>query len=302
MSLAAFMAVAGMKGSSGPSDPYDLTASDTHDATGNGVYSSNGVYPGLRNTNGRTRVDATLVGGQRTLVIIVPGQSNCCSVAPTAYVATSPQSHCLNIYDGGVYLMQDPILGASHFVPTGNPQLGGSWVSRLGDKLIAAGYADRVIMVPCGMAGSWIGDWDPAASPINNYQRIRVALRRCSSRGLTPDAIIWHQGENDSGSGTAAATYTAIGNRMIAQTRTDGYAGPWFINTVSWNGGTVSSTIQGAQAAMVNHSSAVWAGFNADTLGLTYRQVDMGHLNDTGMDACASGVVTALHAYGAPFA
>jgi lysophospholipase L1-like esterase len=299
MSLASFMAVS--RASTASPDKYDLTASDTHNANGNGAYSPNGVYPGFKNTNGRTLVDATLIGGQKTLVIIVAGQSNCCSVSPTPYVATNALSHGLNIYDGGVYKMQDPLLGSSHTPTAGNPPLCGSWVSRLGDKLIAGGVASRVIMVPAAMAGSWIGDHDPAVTPMNNYQRIQVALRRCATLGYTPDAIIWHQGENDSGSGTPQATYQAILGRIIAQSRTDGYAGPWFIDTVSWNNGTPSAAIQAAQAAVVNHAAGIWAGANADSLDNSFRQPDMGHFSDVGMDAVASLAVTALHAYGAPF-
>lgn len=296
MILSAFMG-----GSLAPSDPYDLTGSDTHNANGNGAYAPNGVYPGFSNTNGRVQVDPTLVGGQSTLVILVAGQSNCCSVSPSAYTATNALSQCLNIYNGGVYKMKDPLLGSSHTPTSGNPPLCGSWVSRLGDKLIAGGVAARVIMVPCGMAGSWIGDWDPAVSPINNYQRILVALRRCATAGLTPSAIIWHQGENDGGSGTSSATYQAVFNRIVAQSRIDGYAGPWFVDTVTWGPGVAYPTIQAAQAAVVNHGAGIWAGANADSLDNTFRQPDQGHFTDAGMDAVASLVVTALHAFGPPF-
>jgi hypothetical protein len=98
MSLSSYLSVA--RQAAATPDPFDLMASDTHNADGNGAYSPNGVYPGLRNTNGRVQVDAALVAGQKTLILIGAGQSNICSVAPTAYTASNALSHCLNIYDG----------------------------------------------------------------------------------------------------------------------------------------------------------------------------------------------------------
>lgn len=301
MTLAAYASV--VRGAPGIPDKYDLQPSDSHLNNGNGAYSANGSYPGWRNTNGRTQVDATLINGQKTLTIICVGQSNMCSVAPTPYVPSNSLAHNLNIYDGGVYRLKDPPLGCSQTTNGVNIPSGanGAWLSRLADKLINAGSCARAIMVPAGHAGSWVGDWDPAASTPNHYTRIKVALLRCAALGLTPDAIIWMQGENDAGSGTSQTTYQTILGRVIAQSRTDGYSGPWFVNVQTLNGGTHSATIAAAQAAIVNHASGIWAGANCDSLGSANWQADQGHFNDTGMDAVATLMLSALQAYGAPF-
>lgn len=298
MSVADFGAVMG--GANFAPDKFDLQASDSHGATGNGAFANNGSYPGYRNTNGRVQVDAALIGGQKTLTIIIVGQSNACSVSPTPYVATSPLAHNLNIYDGGVYHMQDPPLGCSQTPIGGAPGPCGTWLGRLADKLIAAGNAARVIMVPAAMAGSYVGDHDPSAATPNNYQRLKVALLRCQAAGLTPDAVIWMQGEGDNVSGTTGAVYTATLNRIIAQSRVDGYAGPWFVNETTWNGGVPSATIEAAQAAVVNHSAGIWAGANTDVIDNSGRQ-DLCHFTDASMDAVAGLIKNALNAYGAPF-
>ena len=121
-------------------------------------------------------------------------------------------------------------------------------------------------MVPASMAGSWVGDWDPAKCGCNNYVRLRVALLRCFALGYMPDAIIWHQGEGDSGSNTPQANYQASASRMIAQSRLEGYSGPWFVCQVSWNGSATNNNIRAAQAALVNHSLGIYAGADTDTL------------------------------------
>ncbi|MGM4929702.1 sialate O-acetylesterase [Tardiphaga sp. 619_E2_N8_5] len=297
MSIVAFSAV--MKGATALPDKYDLGGSDSHGNTGNGAYANNGNYPGYRNTNGRTQVDATLVGGQKTLVIIVIGQSNACSVSSTPYTPSNSLAHNLNIYDGGVYRMKDPPLGCSQTPVTGSPPAG-AWMGRLADKLINASVAARVIMVPAAMAGSYIGDHDPAGTQPNNYIRLKVALLRCAALGLTPDAVIWMQGEGDNVAGTSQANYTAALNRIIAQSRTDGYSGPWFVNKTTWNAGAASATIQAAQDAVINHGTGIWAGANTDSLNNTNRQ-DLCHFTDAAMDSVASLMLTALQAYGAPF-
>lgn len=298
MSLAAFNSV--VRGATSQPDKYDLQASDSHGNDSAGATSNNGSYPGYRNRNGRTQVDATLVGGQKTLVIIVLGQSNACAVSPTAYTPTNSLVHNLNIYDGGVYRFKDNPLGCSQTPVGSNQTPAGSWLGRLGDKLINASVAARVIMVPAAMAGSYVRDHDPTLSTTNNYIRLKVALLRCADKGYTPDAIIWMQGEGDNVAGTSQSAYqTALGH-IIAQSRSDGYSGPWFINKTTWNAGAASTTIQAAQDATINHGAGIWAGANTDAYNNTFRQ-DLCHFTDTGMDNVATDVKTALAAYGAPF-
>lgn len=275
-------------------DKYDLAPSDNHNNNGNGS------YPGYQNVNGRTQVDATLVGGQKTLVIIVVGQSNACAVAPTAFTPSSSLVHNLNIYDGGVYRMKDNPLGCSQTPIVGNSTPAGTWLGRLGQKLIDGGVAARTILVPAAMAGSFISDWDPTSAQENNYKRLKVALLRCAAIGYTPDAIIWMQGEGDNVAGTSQSAYQTALGRIITQSRADGYPGPWFINKTTWNAGAASTTIQAAQAAVINHAIGIWAGANTDAYNNTFRQ-DLCHFTDTGMDNVATDVKTALAAYGAPF-
>lgn len=300
MSIAAFMAVAG--GSFAQPDQYDMIPSDTHNNNGGGLggtYFNNGSYPGYSNTNGRTQVDRTAI--LNPIVIIVVGQSNGCAVSETPYTPVSSDVYNLNIYNGGVYQFKDPPLGCSQTPITsqGYSAPSGSWLGRLGQKLKDSGLSRPIVMVPASMAGSWIGDWDPNQMP-NNYQRIRVALRRVAAVGWTPHAIIWHQGEGDSGSNTPQANYTACGNRIISQSRTDGYSGPWFICQVSWNGGVTNNTTRAAQAALWNSGAGVYAGADTDTLNNSYR-LDTGHFSNSGMDQVATLMLAKLQAYGAPF-
>jgi hypothetical protein len=283
-------------------DRYDLTGSDTHNNNGGGLggtYFNNGSYPGYRNVNGRTLVDRTAL--TNPIVIIVVGQSNGCAVSETPYTPTSSNVFNLNIYDGGVYRFTDPPLGCSQtsIASQGYSPPSGSWLGRLGQKLVDSGVTRPIVFVSASMAGSWIGDWDPLQMP-NNYQRLKVALLRCSAIGWTPSATIWHQGEGDSGSNTPGVNYTACGQRIIDQSRADGYLGPWFICQVSWNGGLINNTIRAAQAALADHGARVWLGADTDTLDNSWR-LDTGHFSNAGMDQVASLMLAKLQAYGAPF-
>ena len=89
-------------------------------------------------------------------------------------------------------------------------------------------------------------------------------------RQYTPTAVLWQQGENDTGNATSQASYSASLASVITTMRAAGYAGPVFIAQSSWIGGAVSANVVAAQAA-VNHGANVWAGPNTDAFNATFR-------------------------------
>ncbi len=248
---------------------------------------------GYLDTSAKTLSSQSLNGGIRNCILLIAGQSNVCNNVTTAYTPTnSTKVDNLNPYNGAVYKGVDPLLGCSAPGALGS----GCFAGRLADKLINANLFDRVILVPVGVDGTAAADWQ------NTYgNRLSAALKRLSARGMTATAILWGQGEQDGFLGTSSAAYQASMNAVIAATQALGYAGPWFIAEQTWRSGTTSATIQGAQAALVNQGSNIWAGPNADSLDATNRQADNTHWNDTGSDAYAGLWQTALHAFGAPF-
>lgn len=251
--------------------------------------------PGYLDTTAKTLSSQTLNNGIRNCILLIAGQSNACNNAPSAYTPTNTgKVDCLNPYNGAIYAQIDPMLGCSSPASLGIGN--GCFAGRLADKLINASLFDRVIICNVAVNGTSAADW------VNLYpNRLSTALARLSYRGMTPTAILWSQGEKDNVLSTAQAAYQSSMTTVIGATRTAGYSGPWFIPQQTWDAGSTSSTIQAAQAALVNHGSGIWAGPNADSLNATNRQSDNTHWNDTGSDAYAGLWLTALQAFGAPF-
>lgn len=232
-------------------------------------------------TTGRVLVDPRPVAGERTLTLICAGQSNIANACDTPYTPTNVGKVLnLNIWDGGLYRYQDPVLGASAQVAC--------WVGRLGDKLINAGRCERVVLVTIGMGASFVIEHTPG-NPENS--KITAAVERCRALGLTVSAFLWMQGEADNG-GTSQADYTTRLQQVIATPRAIGETAPWYIAKCTLMSGVTSATIRAAQASVVNGDD-VRAGPDTDTLTGANRW-DTTHLSGTGANACADLWVTAL--------
>jgi hypothetical protein len=125
---------------------------------------------------------------------------------------------------------------------------------------------------------------------------------RLARAGLTPNAILWGQGESDL-MATSQADYTTRLLSLIATFRTYWASTtiPIFIAKESYINGFVDSNVTNAQASVVNPSLGILAGPDADARTAAYRAADNTHWNTIGAAAWASDWQTKLHAYGAPF-
>lgn len=241
----------------------------------------------------------------KNLILLGPGQSNITSVAPSAYSPSNPTVlDCLNVNDGAIYAAVDPMLGCSI-----NPTLGpGNPLLRLADAWVTSGLFARVIIVPLGIDATAAADWGAGFCA----NRIPVAIARLAAKGITEQtnvtfAVPWAQGETDNQLGTLSAAYQASVGQAITASRTAGLIGPWFIAKQTYIAGAASATIQGAQAALINHGAGIWAGPDADALigsvcsGVACRQGDNTHWTDAGSASYAAAWKTAMALYGAPF-
>ena len=160
------------------------------------IFVEDGTNPGNSDVSAKTLFTGSLSGA---LVLLVAGQSNTCNSFPTPYVPTNTTVYNMNIYDGAIYKAVDPLLGCSSAIVAGN------FAGRLADKIITAGTASKVLLVPVSIDGTSISQWSSAQSDFGS--RIVAGLHRLSARGLTPNAILLGQGESDAG--TSQATYAA---------------------------------------------------------------------------------------------
>lgn len=246
----------GTGSTSNPFDPFDyITASN--------------------NALGRTARPSRLAAGERTGIFVGAGQSIIAASENANYTPTnSGKVDNLNVFDGGIYAAQDPLLG------TGKYMAGGCWLSRFADKLINVGVYDRVILVPIARGSSTVQDWMPGGIL---YKSLLAAHRRLAALGLTATATMWVQGQANAG--IAQATYQSSLSTVIASLRAQGFVSPWMLGKDTYVEGVTDANIRAAITALVNGAD-IFAG--ADTDGLNgANRYDGVHYTATGANAAA---------------
>lgn len=259
------------------------------------------TFPDWNNPSGRVAVASTSLVSSATIVLVTAGQSLITNCVPATYTPTNAGALNFNISNGGLYKAADPLLGCTGFHPNlpGNPWPTGSWETRLPDLLINAGKATNVVMVPIGVGGSNVLDWQVGGG---NNPRIAVTKARLAVAGLTPTAFIWEQGTSNN-NGTTQATYQTALTSLLTTVQTAWPSLPCFVALESWIAtGATSSAVRAAQAAVVNHATNIWQGADTDARGSSYRQSDNLHWNSTaGSSTIAGDWQTALGLFGPPF-
>lgn len=301
--LALFLPLSGSFGQSrggSSNDPMVLNENYRNDPTPLNNAGNNATSGHVCRTDaGGIPCNATVNPAQKTLILIVMGDSQRASVGPSSYTPTNASAiDNFNIYDGALYANLDPLLGQTQ--STLGP---GSIGPRLADLLITNGAFNRVILVPTGVGGSTSPMFDAGGVL---YSRGCVAMKRLASRGITPAttgvtfAAIWFMGENDTAT-TSAAYRTAL-QHQTAYMQSCGFSGRVFMpNTETILSNTTNATIQGAQTALIDGVTYFGWG-NMDSLtGGTNRQADGTHLTAVGQASTASAAYTGMHATGAPF-
>ncbi|MGO7319365.1 sialate O-acetylesterase [Rhizobium ruizarguesonis] len=231
--------------------------------------------------------------GPRTAVIVVIGQSLSVNEVPTPYVPVNTNIDQLNIFDGKLYRAKDPLLGLN--VSGGAvTDLRGTWMLPMADKLITAGYFDRVILVPMAVGNTRADQWASEATAPYLFNKINVVALRLRDAGLPCTAIMWGQGESDTSAGTSQASYTASLQKIIAEFNHAIPGCPILVAQETYYYGATSAAVLAAQAAVVN-GTTVFAGENVDSIGSGGRY-DNTHLNETGADQRATLAVAALMA------
>lgn len=274
-------------------DPFKIGVSERNDVQ----YSDTG----LNDTTGKAVRIRTINPGLRNLVLLIFGQSNCTSIAATAYSPFNPTGlDNFNILDGQMYAAADPLLGQSIALTTGTFGPGGI-ATRIGDLLITNGKFDRVILVPFCIGGTAVATWG-AGGPL--FPNATAAMARLAQAGITPGmtgvtfAAVWMQGESDTA--TSQANYIASFATISAALFATGFNGRIFVNLETWLSGVPNATIRAAQAAIPN-GTTIFQGADADSLGAGSRQSDNTHFTPAGLASLSTLIVAAMAASGAPF-
>jgi hypothetical protein len=198
-----------------------------------------------------------LVQGPRTIVLLLIGQSNAANFHGQRHVS-GYGDRIVNYFDGRCYRAASPLLGTSG-------HQGESW-TLLGNKLIAAGLADSVVLVPAAIGGSRITRWQ-AGGDLNTAMLEQVAGAMTRYRFTH---VLWHQGESDFTHDTPADRYTAMFDSLLGSLRGQGVDAPVFVSVASrcrdydkWH---PDNAIAAAQQALPDSRKGTYSGVNTDAL------------------------------------
>lgn len=253
------------------SDPYQLIPI-IQSPGGTNLFDTGGYD--LRGRGAPVAVDSVL----STAVILSWGQSYSANSATGGYVVTQAQNHNFSIHNGAIYVSLSNLLGCSD-VGDGTE----CFIARLGDKIIAGGAKQRVIMVPISIGGTHISQWAVGGS-LNH--RLVVVAKRLAAAGLTVTHTMVSIGSGDAVLGTTKAAFKTGMQSALDTLTANGITATAYLEKDTWIGGSVpagGAAIRTGIDEMVN-GTTIKAGPDSDTLNNTNRH-DTTHWNATGADA-----------------
>lgn len=154
---------------------------------------------------GEPAVDCADLAGPRTMVALVFGQSNASNTVDPGYDSSLP----VYAYHGGqCQKAHDGLPGASS-------DKGSAW-TRLGDRIVASGLYDAVLLVDIGRGGSSILNWG-ARGDLNPL--LLDALDALRASGLGPTHVFFHQGEADCYLGLSSEEYAIVLDTVLDAVR-----------------------------------------------------------------------------------
>ena len=220
----------------------------------------------------------------RTLVLLIIGQSNAANSSGQRQPA---RDRVVNYFDGKCYVASSPLLGTT--------SIGGEPWTLLGTKLITAGIADQVILVPSAMSGSSIVQWQDGAE-------LNLMLRSVLS-GVSVHykitQILWHQGENDYGTSMTKEQYVEKFMSLVKSIRAERVDAPIYVSVASrceltdvpW---TASNPIADAQRSLPNAEARILQGVDTDALIDPSDRMDDCHFGASGQEKFANAWVPIL--------
>jgi hypothetical protein len=215
-----------------------------------------------------------------TTVILTFGQSNAANSGEERYAARGAV-HIFNIFDMRFYHAIDPLPGASHD--------GGSVWGRLGDKLIDAGAARSVLIVPIAFGATYVNDWAPDGEC---HRRLLFALHRLKFAGIKIDMLCWHQGEADANhTGISAAEYYVHFHSMLHAVRQARVTAPIYVALATLceeapHPFQNSAEIRLAQKKLISIRDGTLPGPDTDLIGIEHRR-DGCHFSASGQELAA---------------
>jgi Carbohydrate esterase, sialic acid-specific acetylesterase len=216
-------------------------------------------------------------------VILALGQSNAANFGPRASSIRSRPA-VVNFFDGSCYAAEDPLLGADGE--------GASVWTLVGDRLIAVGDFDHVVLATFALASTSIEAWTQQQYFSRRLARIVGDLK--ASR-LEPTMIFWFQGEADNQARTTANDYARRFETLSRAIRARGLVAPIYVSRTSICQIPASAELRVAHEKVLR-IDGVKAGPDTDALGYESRW-DGCHFSDEGLERLARLWVDAVRAH-----
>ena len=221
----------------------------------------------------------------RTAVILFIGQSIQSNTAGQRFVSAHGD-RVAAWFDGKCEIAASPLLGASEAM--------GEALTPTGNRLVARGAFDRVVLVPSAIGGTSIARWG-AGGDLN---RMLAGVLASVGRTYRITHVVWHQGEDDFSAGLSGADYTRHFHEMLATIRAGGVEAPVFVSVATrcdddfrWR---PDNPIARAQRALVDPRLNVLAGVDTDALLDPVDRYDGCHLGASGVARYADALADLL--------
>jgi hypothetical protein len=212
----------------------------------------------------------------RHAILLTFGQSNSANFGETRYSAGDGVVN-FNLHDGRCYRTEDPLFGAD-----GD---GGSVWGRLGDRLVASGAFDRVLVVPFGIGGTALREWTTGG---RLHPRVAYAARQLQLAHIEPTHVLWHQGEDDARDKTSYEDYISMFSALVGALRSYGVDAPVFPAVASICKNLGSDEIRSAQRALPRLLEGVYPGPDTDSLSDMRDRYDFCHFSERGLERHAA--------------
>lgn len=211
---------------------------------------------------------------QHPQVILALGQSNAANSGEKVPMAAAPVPL---FAEGKCFMAADPL-------PGGTGQGGSIW-SRLPHQLSILRPQQSIVLSVLGVDGTSIQDWTGDNSPLRT--RLEHHLSAMKAMGLTPQLILWQQGEADARIGTTEAAYGAGLDQLAAVFELNGIQAPIVVAQSTVCRSAPNAQIRAAISAKVAHSARFKQGPDTDTvIGQDLRH-DGCHFSEAGLDKAA---------------
>jgi hypothetical protein len=250
-------------------------------------------FPGHGNQRGnswtRNKTLVTSIAGPVVKTLILGGQSNIGNnLGPVAspYTSVHPGFALdLNLYDGQLYQLADPVLGPDDWRFNGRTsEFFTSPTVHLADRIIANGKAHSVVCCNASIGGTTYDQWTPTVR-LSLFSRIRSAIYRCRAGGLEPDAFVWGQGESDGALVTPTATLIPQMRAIVDGIRALGCEAPFYLGYYTTVTAPHMNVRDAVDAVLDPTGRKIFAGWDSDLFAphpSIYRATDGVHLSEAG--------------------